>query len=98
MEPSNSGDLSFGRKCEMPQEPAFPRNFCVVKLGSDADYKKLGGPKPSNEEGMKCWSEKVTLKIMDPMVSLGETDSAGTYVRNIVVLKKTKPVFVKCYQ
>ena len=82
----------------MPLEPAFLRNFCAFKLGSDADYKKLGGPKPSYEEGMKCWWVDVTLKIIDPIVSLDETDSAGTYPRNILILKKTKPVFVKCYE
>ncbi|WP_301102422.1 hypothetical protein [Propionivibrio sp.] len=98
MEPSDSGDLSFAIECDMPPEPAFLRRFCEFKLGSDADYKKLGGPKPSDEEGMKCWSANVTLKIVDPIVSLGETDSAGTYPRNIVVLRKTKPVFSKCYQ
>lgn len=98
MEPSNSGDLSFATKCDMPQEPAFLRKFCEFKLGSDADYKKLSGPKPTYDKEFKCWRENVTLKIIDPMVSLGETDSSGTYPRNIVVLKKTKPVFAKCYQ
>ena len=98
MTPSDSGDLSFGTGCEMPKEPAFLRNFCAIKLGSDADYKKLGGPRPSHEEGMKCWSEEVTLKVIDPIVSLDETDGAGTYARDIVVLKKTQPVFVKCYE
>lgn len=41
MEPSNSGDLSFGTKCNVSPEPAFLRNFCEFKLGSNADYKKI---------------------------------------------------------
>ena len=98
MEPGNAGNLWFSTKCNIPDEPAFLRNFCEFNLGSDADYKKLGGPKPSYKENMKCWSNKVMLKVTDPIVNLIDTDSGGTYPSNIAVLKKTKPVFFKCYQ
>ena len=99
MEPSDAGELSFSTKCNMPNEPAFLTNFCEFKLGSDADYKKLGGPKPRyTTDGKMCWYNNVTLKIINPVVSLNDSDGQGTYPSNIVVLKKTKPVFVKCYQ
>lgn len=99
MEPSNSGTLAFGSECDMQKEPVFQKKFfCEFKLGSDADYKKLGGPKPYNDKEFKCWRMNVTIKVIDPVVSLGDTDSAGTYPRNIVVLKKTMPVFYTCYQ
>ena len=97
MEPSNAGELEFYTKCDMTDEPVFLGNFCEFKLGSDADYKKLGGPKPSFKESMMCWSNKVTLKVIDPVVNLND-QSTGTYPSNITVLKKTKPVFFKCYQ
>lgn len=99
MVPSDSGTLSFSSKCDMPNEPAFLRNFCEFKLGSDADYNKLGGPKPSYERGMKCWwSLDISINFIDPIVSLDETDGAGTYARNITVIKKSEPVFGACYQ
>ena len=97
MEPGYGGELGFYTKCDMPNEPAFLRKFCEIKLGKDSDYKKLGGPKPSYKESMTCWSKKVTLKIIDPTVSLDERFE-GTHPSNIVVLKKAKPVFFKCYQ
>lgn len=97
MEPNYGGELGFYTKCDMPNELVFLRKFCEIKLGKDSDYKKLGGPKPSYKENMMCWSNKVTLKIIDPTVSLDERFE-GTHPSNIVVLKKTKPVFFKCYQ
>jgi hypothetical protein len=99
MEPSEGGDLYFGTKCNIPHEPAFLRNFCQFRLERDADYKKLGVPKPRyTADGMMCWFNKVTLNIINPVVSLNDSEGAGTSPSNIVVLKKTKPVFFKCYQ
>jgi hypothetical protein len=99
MKPGEGGDLYFGTKCNIPDEPAFLRNFCQFRLERDADYKKLGVPKPRyTTDGMMCWFNKVTLNIINPVVILNDSEGAGTYPNNIVVLKKTKPVFVKCYQ
>ena len=99
MEPGNAGDLWFGATSgDARDKPVFLTYFRSFKLGRDSDYRKLGGPKPSYQEGMKCWSLDATLRIIDPKVVLIGTDSGGAYPRDIVVLKKTKPKFWKCYQ
>ncbi|MCL2525346.1 MAG: hypothetical protein FWF20_11145 [Betaproteobacteria bacterium] len=89
--------------CNMPQAPAFLREFCDFRfdshaVNSDTIYKKLGRPRSFHEKEMQCWSEEVTLRIIDPFVILEDSCKGGTYPGNIVVLKKTKPVFWKCEQ
>lgn len=98
MEPDNGGELYFTTKCDLPDEPAFIKRFCSFKLGRDADYVELKGPKPSYKPEMKCWSSEATLRIINPIVSIDDSDGAGTSPSKIVALKKTKPVFSKCYE
>jgi hypothetical protein len=98
MEPSYGGDLSFATKCDIPDQPAFLRNFCKFRLENDSDYKKLSGPKPVSGNESACWSKQVTLEIVDPEVHLSESPGAGTYPRSIRVLKSNKLKFAKCYQ
>lgn len=97
-EPSDSGDLMFSiGRVNRVRNPVF-RNvfFNEIKLGSDEDYRKLGMPNPDHGSP-KCWSMQATLKIIDPIVRLSDTDFGGTYASGIVVLKKSSKRFFKCY-
>jgi hypothetical protein len=97
MEPSNSGDLSFYKKCDDSKMTLFQRKFCDFKLGSDSDYAKFDAPKPVSSHP-KCWRKKAKLRIVDPVVTISDADHAGTYPRDIDVLHSTKTIFYKCYE
>lgn len=100
-EPGNAGDLWFNTGVTgQPRTPVFRHEFFEeIKLGSASDYRKLGMSNPYSEgKPYKCWSKKVTLKIVDPVVHLSDTDFGGTYATDIVVLKMSASKEFKCYQ
>ena len=97
-EPGNAGELWFSTgRVNRPERPLFrDQAFDKIKLGRDADYQKLGAPKP-DYSFPKCWTMQVTLEIIDPTVTLEDTDFAGTTARDIVVSKRSARRARKCY-
>ena len=72
--------------------PVFwKHHLSELTLGSDEHYKKLRAPKPGKFQGERQ-SAQATIRILNPIVLLGQTDEAGTDADfDVVQISKFKP-------
>ena len=67
-----AGSLWFNAKANRRGPVFWEYHLKSLTLGSAEDYKKLRAPTS------ECWEAEATIKIRNPIVTLGDTDEAGT--------------------